>query len=310
MSDTASASTPPPGAEELDKAGIPGGGLVAGAAQPELVPVHASATRGKRFGALAKNVWVLAITWTLAIAALIVAGTSAGIAVGAAAAGGVLLVALLVIFVIASNQAANDFYAAYAQTRGLERIAGRSSLPPVTPLLRKGDRRYTEELFSGLLPGGLSGSLALYTYEDTSTDSDGNRETTYFHYTVAVSQLPETAPFLSELALQRRAGFRFLDSAEDAFRSRQRVELESELADRKFEIFTGKNDDMNRARQVFSPSFVVWLGEEAHEGIAFELVAGAFVVNQKKHLKSAEELDEFCRGAALIARRLDEEACE
>jgi hypothetical protein len=186
----------------------------------------------------------------------------------------------------------------------------KSSLPPVTPLLQKGDRRYTEEMFNGLLPGGLSGSLALYTYEDTSTDSDGNRDTTYFHYTVAVSQLPETAPFLSELALQRRAGFRFLDGAEDAFRTRQRVEVESELADKKFEIFTGKNDDMVKARRVFSPTFIVWLGEEAHEKIAFELVAGAFVANIKGHLKTAEELDAFCEGAAVIARRLDEEACE
>ena len=154
------------------------------------------------------------------------------------------------------------------------------------------------------------GALALYTYEEQSTDSKGNRETTYYHFTVAVTQLPETAPFLSELALQRRFGFRFMDSAEDVFRSRQRVEVESELADKKFEIFTGKNDEMNRARQVFTPTFIVWLGEEAHEGLAFELSAGALVVNIKGHKKTAHELDAFCEGAAVIARRLHEEATE
>ena len=310
MSEGAPTSVPPPGAEELSAGGVPEGGLVSGAPEKELPPVSARATRGKRFKALLKNAWVLGITWVLAIAALIFGTTYAQLAVGAGAAVGVLLLALLIVFLIASNQAANDFYAAYAQTRGLSRIAGRSSLPPVTALLRKGDRRYTDEIFNGLLPGGLSGSLAHYTYEETSTDSKGNRNTTYYHYTVALSQLPETAPFLSELALQRRAGFRFLDSAEDVFRSRQRVEVESELADRKFEIFTGKNDDLNKARQVFSPSFLVWLGEEAHEGMAFELNAGAFVANHKGHLKTAEELDNFCRDAAVIARRLDEEACE
>jgi hypothetical protein len=127
---------------------------------------------------------------------------------------------------------------------------------------------------------------------------------------VVLAELPETAPFLSELALQRRFGFRFLDSAEDAFRRRQRVELESELADRKFEIFIGEADDMNCARQLFAPSFVVWLAEDAHEGIAFELVAGALVVNVKGHKKTAHELDEFCRAAAYIAQRLHDEAVE
>jgi hypothetical protein len=222
----------------------------------------------------------------------------------------VLVIALVVVWFIASGRAASDFFNAYADGRGLTRVGDRSSLPPVTDLLRKGDRRYTEELFNGTLPGGIVGSLALYTYEEISTDSKGNRQTTYYHFTVAVTQLPETAPFLSELALQRRFGFRFLDSAEDVFRSRQRVEVESELADKKFEIFTGKGDDMNRARQVFTPTFVVWLGEEAHEGIAFELSAGALVVNVKGHKKAAHELDAFCEGAAVVARRLHEEAVE
>lgn len=311
MSDANPTSVPPPGAGELAQAGVPEGGLVQDAPEEELPPVSATATRGKRFGALFKNVWVLSITWVLAIAALIAGATYGGnIAIGAGAAAAVLLLALLIVFLIASSQAANDFFAAYAQSRGLTRIGGKGSLPPVTPLLRRGDRRYTDEIFNGLLPGGLSGSLAHYTFEESSTDSDGNRDTTYYHYTVAVSQLPETAPFLSELALQRRAGFRFLDGAEDVFRSRQRVEVESELADKKFEIFTGENDDMVKARRVFSPTFIVWLGEEAHEGVAFELVAGAYVANTKGHLKTADELDRFCRDAAVIARRLDEGACE
>ena len=310
MSEVPPTSTPPPGSEELSEAGIPDGGLVADAPAAEHLPVHRTATRGKRLRALLTNVWVLGGTWVLAIIALIAVGSSAGIGIGAAAAGAIFLIALIVVFAIASSQAANDFYAAYAESRGLTRIGDKGSLPGVTPLLRKGDRRYTEEIFNGLLPGGLSGALALYTYEETSTDSKGNRQTTYYHYTVAVSQLPETAPFISELALQRRSGFRFMDKAEDVFRTRQRVEVESTVADKKFEIFTGKSDEMNRARQVFSPVFVAWLAEDAHENLAFELVAGAFVANSKGHLKTAEELDAFCEASALIARRLDEEACE
>ena len=310
MADETTQSTPPPGAEELAAGGVPEGGLTEAPASAAEVPDDAKDTRGKHFRAMLSNKWLLGLTWTLAIITLIAVGTSAGFAIGGAGAGVIVLLALLIAWLIAVNRAASDFFNAYAQARGLTRVAGRSNLPPVTPLLQKGDRRYAQEVFNGTLPGGVVGSLALYTYEEESTDSRGNRQTTYYHFTIALTQLPETAPFLSELALQRRFGFRFLDSAEDAFRTRQRVEVESELADKKFEIFTGKQDDMNRARQVFSPTFIVWLGEEAHEGLAFELSAGALVVNMKGHKKTARELDAFCEGAAVIARRLYEEAVE
>jgi len=259
---------------------------------------------------LLKNVWVLGITWVIAIGTLIFVGMGAGIAFGAGGAAVVVLLAFLIIWLIASSRAANDFFDAYASGRSLTRIAGRSSLPPVTALLQKGQSRYTKAPFNGTLPGGLRVSLALYTYAAQSNDSKGNWQTTYYHYTVAVSQLPATAPFLSELAVQRRAGFRFMDSAEDVFRTRQRVKHESVTADKKFEIFIGKQDDMNRARQVFSPTFIVWLGEEAHEKITFELSAGALVVNRKGHLKTGQELDQFCGDSAVVARRLLEEATE
>lgn len=309
MSGATRESVPPPEVSELAAGGVPAGGLQA-APRVAPVPDSASQTRGRHMRELARNPWVLGITWTVAIVALIAAGTAAGIAAGAGAAAAVVLLAAIVVFAVASNRAAEDFFAAYADGRNLTRTAQRGSLPGATPLLRKGDRRYTDELFTGRLPGGLVGSLALWTYEETSTDSKGNRQTSYHRFTVVVAQLPETAAFIGELELQRRFGFRFLDGAEDVFRSRQRVELESADVDKKFEIFIGKGDDMNRARQVFSPSFVVWLCEEAHEKIAFELVAGALAVNAKGHYKTARELDSFCASAAHVARRLLDEAAE
>lgn len=310
MSEVPPTSTPPPGAQELEAAGVPQGGLGNAAASPTAVPDDADDTRGKHFRALASSVWVLGLAGTAAIVALIAVGTQVGFAAGLAAGAVVLVVAIGIVYAVASSRAADDFFNAYASGRGLTRVGERGSLPPVSPLLRKGDKRYTEEIFNGTLPGGLTGTLAHFTYEEHTRDSKGNRQTSYYRFTVALSQLPETAPFLSELALQRRAGFRFLDGAEDAFRSRQRVEVESELADQKFEIFIGEKDEMNRAKQVFEPSFIVWLAEEAHDGIAFELVAGALVVNIKGHLKTAHELDAFCEAGALVARRLTEEARE
>jgi hypothetical protein len=88
------------------------------------------------------------------------------------------------------------------------------------------------------------------------------------------------------------------------------VQHESEVVDKRYEIFCGPTDDMNRARQVLSPQFLVWLSEHSPEAFAFECVAGALVCNVKGHKKSAAELDEFCEGASAVAKRLREEAME
>jgi hypothetical protein len=273
-------------------------------------PADADATQGMHFRRIASHPATLVIGGVIALAALVGAGASAGWAIGAAAAAGVVLLILLVVWLIANSMAAEDFYRSYAAGRGLARIDGKSDLPPLTPLLRKGDKRYAEQRFNGVLPGGLDGSLCLYTYEDESRDSDGNKQTTYMHFTVVLTELPDTAPYLQELYCQRRFGFRFMDSMEDVFRTRQRVEQESEAVDKSYEIFIGKNDDMNRARQVLSPTFLVWLEQNSDENFAFELVAGSLVANVKGHKKSTADLDRICTNSAAIARRLEEEAGE
>ncbi len=298
-------SQPPPGDPEPSTGGV--------APPPADLPPpadDAADTRGWHLRRLAGNPVVLGVTGIVAAIALFAVGTQVGFGIGAAAAAGVLLVALLIVWLVASSRAADDFFTSYASQRGLIRVDGKTSLPPLTPLLRKGDKRYAEQRFNGVLPGGLDGSLCLYTYEDETRDSDGNKQTTYVHFTIVMTQLPDTAPLLQEMFCQRRFGFRFMDSMEDAFRRRQRVEQESDAVDRSFEIFIGEHDDLNRARQVLSPSFLVWLEANAAEEFAFELVAGSLVTNVKGHKKSAAELDRLCEVSAAVARRLQEEASE
>jgi hypothetical protein len=291
-------SAPPPG-EDHD---------FVGPQAPEALPASTTATRGRHFSQLVSSTVTLVLTAILAAVAVIVGATQGVIAAGLGGAVVVVLLALLICFLMAGSRARSDFYTAYADGRSLTRSNGRTSLPPVTALLQRGDDRYAEEAFSGGLPGGLQGQLAFYTYEEESRDSDGNKETTYYHFTVAITNLPETAPVIGELAMQRRSGFRFLDGAEDKFRKRQRVELESEAADKKYEIFIGKDDSMIVARQIFSPTFIVWMSDNAPDGIACELLGGGLCVNVKGHKKTADELDEFCVAASAIAKRLHEEA--
>ena len=272
--------------------------------------LHANATRGRHFRELISKPVTLAIVAGLALAGGGIGfGVGSGAGIAAAIAGGLLLFALLIVFAIADSRAAEDFYRSYASARGLTTGSGRGHLPPATSLLRRGVRRYSERSFGGKLDGRVDGVLALYTYETETTDSKGNRQVQYHKFTVALVQVPGASAFLSQLAAQRRSGFRFLDKAEDVFRSRQRMEHESEILDKRFEIFIGKGDDLNRARQVFSPVFIDYLSG-LDEKVGFEMEDGMLLVEVKGHHDEAEELDRLSRAAADIAERIGTEVAE
>jgi hypothetical protein len=254
------------------------------------------------------------LTWALLTIVVIAAGLAGAIflapAIGAAAAAATLLAGLLVVFAIADSRAEEAFFAAYAGQRGLA-LAGKGPLPPATPLLRKGDSRYAERSMSGPLADGVDGLLALYTYEDETTDSEGNRQTNYYHYTVGLAEVPECAGFVPELYCQRKSGLHALEKFEDVFRrSKERVKLESEALDKRYEIFAAKGEDANHLRQLFSPTFIVWLTDSAPDKFAFELVDGTLCCYVKGHKKKAAELDTIRAASAAVATRLRDEATE
>jgi hypothetical protein len=233
-----------------------------------------------------------------------------GPAIGAGAAAATLLLGLLIVFAIADSQAEDAFFTAYAGRRGMA-LTGKGPLQPATPLLRKGDDRYAERSMAGPLADGVDGVLALYTYEDETTDSEGNRQTNYYRYTVGLAEVPECAGFVPELYCRRKSGLRALEKLEDVFRrSKQRVELESEALDQRYEIFAGKAQDAVWLRRLFSPTFIVWLTDSAPEKLAFELVDGALCCYVKGHKKKAAELDTIGAATAAVATRLREESLE
>lgn len=253
------------------------------------------------------STWVA--TMVFVIAAGIAGASFLSATIGAAAFVAALLLSLLIVFAIADRRSEGDFFAVYASQRGMS-LSGRGPLPPATPLLRKGDARYAEQAFAGPLAEGLDGVLALYTYEDESTDSEGNRQTNYYRYTVGLVAVPECAAHLPELYCRRKSGLRSLEKLEDAFRSTERVTLESEALAERYEIFAGSEQDQVWLRRLFSPTFVVWLGEEAPKKFAFELVGGTLCCYVNGHKKSAAELDLIRAATATVAERLREEALE
>jgi hypothetical protein len=253
----------------------------------------------------------------IALIALVIVVVGAGIAgaiavgaaVGAGAAAAAALFWFLTVLGVAYRRAHNAFYAAYAQQRGLN-WQHHSAVPAATPLLRRGDTRRVDESFTGTLPGGLNGELALYTYEERSGDGSSGQAKELHHFTVVVSALPGLEGRLPGLFVQRRSGFRFLDGAEDVFRSNERIKLESEVLDRKCEIFADRRCDANWLRQLFSPTFVDFLAESSPEGFAFEVENGTLCVNVNRYRGKASELDELCTAAAAVAKRINEEAAE
>jgi hypothetical protein len=266
--------------------------------------------RGYHFRRLMKK----PVTWILTIVLVIAAGVAGaifvGAAIGAGAAVAVFLLALIVVFAIADSKAEEAFFVRYAEQNGLA-LGGRAPLPAATPLLQKGDDRYAERTLTGSLAAGVDGVLALYTYEDETTDSEGNRQTNYYRYTVGLVQIPECAGLIPELYVQRKFGLRALEKLEDKFRgSKARVKLESEALDEKYEIFVNESQDANWVRQLFAPTFIVWLTGETPDKFAFELVNGTLCCYANNHKKKAADLDRMRAATAAVATRLREESLE
>ncbi|HEU4462976.1 MAG TPA: hypothetical protein VFR75_10325, partial [Solirubrobacterales bacterium] len=234
---------------------------------------------------------------------------SAIVGAGAAIAG--LLLGILVVFVIADKKSADDFFEVYAANRGLTLIHGRGRLPQATPLLKKGDDRYSERTLIGPIADGFDGTLALFTYEEETRDSDGDTQTNYYRYTLGLVDVPDCAAFVPELYCQRKFGPRALEKFEDAFRGdKERVTLESEALLEKYEIFATKSQDANWLRQLFSPTFIVWMTDAAPDKFAFELVGGTLCCYVSGHKENAAELDAVAAATGAVAKRLREEALE
>lgn len=275
------------------------------------VPDDANDLRGYHFKRLIRKPVTLIALGVVPLAVLIAAAIAIGPAVGAIGAAVVLLFGVGIVFAIADRGAADDFFDVYAQQRGLSQVRDRGRLPEATPLLGKGDDRYTERSLLGPLGADFEGTLAHFTYEEETRDSKGNTQTNYYRYTVGLVEVPECAAFVPELYCQRKFGLRALEKFEDAFRGKkQRVSLESEALADKYEIFSTEGQDANRLRQVFSPTFIVWLSDSAPEKFAFELVDGTLCCYVSGHKETAAELDAIAAATGAVGQRLREESLE
>ena len=261
--------------------------------------------RGWHFARLAFHPVTLSYGTIAAIAVFSLLTVVASPLAGAIGAAIVLIGTYVIVFVLAGRRVGEDFYGLYAEERGLLRHA-HGSIPPVTPLLRSGASRGAEQVMSGELPGGLRGTLALYTYEVDTQDSEGEADVDYFDFTVVLTDVPEAA-LLSDVSCAPRTGLGRPSPHEAAGRS-CRLTLGDEAFDAHYEVLFDPRGDERRLRALFSPTFTGWLTAEAPPDLAFELASGSLGVNLEDHMDSVEELDELCEAAALVAGRLREVA--
>ena len=140
-------------------------------------------------------------------------------------------------------------------------------------------------------------------------DSDGNRQTNYYRYTVGSVEVPECAAHRARALLPAQVRPAALEKFEDVFRS---VKSGSSWRARRSTTATrsssDEEQDPNWLRQLFSPTFIVWLTDSAPEKFAFELVDGTlccYVNGHKEEGRRARpDARRHRRGRQPAARRV------
>lgn len=225
-------------------------------------------------------------------------------------AGGPVAVALLIViacFIKADREAENEFFNLFAQSHGFAHWP-QWQLNEFTPLLAGGDRRHCEHWMEHQGRG-----VGWYTFEVKHENGD-NKDTYESHdFTLATVDVGEfgMGRFQGIYLRRRRGIFDRLDSKANWLSGHQleKIELESTAFMQKYELWRERDQDELKLRQLFAPSFVVWLSEHPLAP-GFELRAGQLVVFINGHCGEAGKLEFLLMAAAEIAKRIQAELTE
>lgn len=184
-----------------------------------------------------------------------------------------------------------DDFAAYAAARNLTLEPG-ARLPRTTPLLAEGELRSIDAVMSGWLASYVEAQLALITRDEVTTDAQGVEAKGDAHFTVALTHVPKAKRFTPWLLCHRVEDDHLLGKAADALiRGNDRLELESAEFDQRYRVFASPKSDQVWVHELFSPSFIVFLLEQAPKGLAFEYVEGTLCVSLIGRRTLSEDLD-------------------
>jgi hypothetical protein len=195
--------------------------------------------------------------------------------------------------------------AAYAAAHGLQHRLASFGLPKATQLMRQGFMQEVPSLASGELPQGAGeGWLALVNY---AYEGRGEIERSPFTL-VLVGALASTDFAIRVLCHDRRLDERDRSNP-DADREvvklgDKEVHLESDRFLERYAVSTDGDQDQVAVWQLFSPSLIQWLTEEAPQRFSFELQDGALVCFVPGYTADEGELDALCAGAARVLARV------
>lgn len=216
------------------------------------------------------------------------------------------LFAVLVIWFMAGQRSEDAFFASYADSHGLKRIADKE-LPEASPLLRHAKRK-TVQFMEGRLDESTSGILSLFEYAVNSDDMVGDDTASEeYPFTLILVDMPETAGALGDVYVQDQAAYEILKGLEEIHQGGfEKLNLESQALEDKYEILVRGSDPIV-IRQLFSPVFMEWMTNVGEDGFAFELEKGVLCAYAKGHRVSIGGLDDFKATGLEVVRRIREE---
>ena len=223
---------------------------------------------------------------------------------------GVPAVTALAIFLVAygaaTRRAKSDFFAELAPTLGLEYTVG-GHYVPITPLLAAGDRQRFEHTMEGPLFGQLGGPDCLLGHFTYDTRHDPHEDVTLWKpHPFTVCAIDNGAPMIRFRGLYLRPRLSGLGLDNDWLARAPRpepVELESTRFNELYDLRAANDQDELALRELFSPSFVLWLSEHPLQP-GFECKAGTLVVFIRGHEQSAGKITMLHEAAREITRRL------
>jgi hypothetical protein len=272
-----------------------------------VVPANTNSTRSAHFRTLLGS--SLSVVGG-AVGAAILFTIGAAKHIPALMIGGPVAVALLVIIVswfVADSQAENEFFARFAAAHQLNHWKT-YNISEFTPLLAGGDRRHCEHWMES-----HGRAIGWFTFE--CREDNGDKPDTWepHHFTVATADIGEhgMARFQGIYLRRRRGIFDRLDTDANWLRNHRlkKVELESTAFCERYELNADQDQDDIVLRQLFAPTFVVWLTEHPLKP-GFELRAGQLVVFIPDRCGEAGKLQFLLMAADEISKRIQAELSE
>jgi hypothetical protein len=272
-----------------------------------VVPANTNSTRSAHFRTLLGGSWSI-VGGAIAAAIVFTIGAANHI-VGVMVLGPVAVALVVVVWcwIVADRQAEDEFFARFASAHHLNHWK-RYSLDAFTPLLGGGDRRHCEHWMES-----HGRALGWYTFECRQDNGDKPDTWEPHHFTLATVDVGEQGMGRFQgIYLRRKRGiFDRLDTDANWLKGHRlkKVELESTAFCERYELWADDDQDDIVLRQLFAPTFVVWLAEHPL-GPGFELRAGQLVVFIPERCGEAGKLDFLLMAAAEISKRIQAELSE